>query len=74
MTAKEKADELIYQMANASHEDYCLDVELTARKCALLTADTVLSVIDIYPKHQMSASEIEAVEYWKNVKSEIEKL
>jgi hypothetical protein len=82
MTSKDKAKELIeaYKSMDIDnpHEGlggYYMNMSLDdAKSCALLTADTVLSVIDIYPKHQMSASEIEAVEYWKNVKSEIEKL
>ena len=82
MTPKEKSNELIEAYRSMPidnpHEGlggYYMNMSYDdAKSCASLAADTVLSVIDIHPKHQMSASEIEAVEYWKNVKSEIEKL
>lgn len=81
MTAREKAKELIDSYRSIAidnpHEGLggCyMNMSLDdAKSCALLAADTVLSVIDIYPKHQMSMGEIETVEYWNNVKSEIEK-
>lgn len=65
MTPKEKADQLFMSHLN------CLCVsdgtaEAKAKQSAIITANEVLSVLDMY--------HIFAVNYWKSVKEEIEKL
>lgn len=41
---------------------------------ANLCVDEILSVIDVYPRYQMTESEIETVEYWKLIKNKIKSI
>ena len=68
MTAKEKAEELFDKMFSSSRS---ITVE-QSKKCALVAVDEVIKTICYcYPINEY---EISFVEYWQEVKSEIEKL
>ena len=61
MTPKEKAIELVEDMHDAPETGY----NEHAKVCALIAVDEVLSVIWVY---------LDDVDYWEEVKQEIEKL
>lgn len=61
MTPKEKAIELVEDMHDAPETGY----NEHAKVCALIAVDEVLSVIWVY---------LDDVDYWDEVKKEIEKL
>ena len=65
MTPKEKAEELIYK-----YFDLYIDY-LTCKQCALIAVDEILHEI-IYKNP--SASALSRINYWEEVKNEIEKL
>lgn len=71
MSPNEKALKLVKKFTR-SHWNMTSRPEII--KCALICVDEILSVIDIYPRYQMSQSEIETVDYWKSVKQELLKL
>ena len=63
MTSKEKAKELVESMAFSCRE---CDYETKAKQCALIAVHEILSVIWINLDDE--------VDYWAEVKQEIEKL
>jgi len=67
MTPKEKAEELFYKMAyNSSEEDHNCS-HYVAINCSLIAVDAILNV----------AKEIatkESIDYWQEVKQEIENI
>ncbi len=65
MTPKEKAKEIIDSMMRTGdpHHTECICFEI-AKRCALIAVDTVLWM----------ASHYATIEYWQEVKQEIEKL
>jgi hypothetical protein len=63
MTPKEKAKKLVEAMAFSCRE---CDYEAKAKQCALIAVDEILSVIWINLDDE--------VDYWAEVKQEIEKL
>jgi hypothetical protein len=68
MTPKEKAEELVLKMVDTYNitSDFCYDS--TAKACALIAVDEILSVIlYIYETY-------EERKYWQQVKEEIENL
>jgi hypothetical protein len=69
MTPKEKAKELVEAMAFSCRE---CDYEAKAKQCALIAVDEILDLKHIVTlrrnKHEME------LEYWDEVKQEIEKL
>jgi hypothetical protein len=65
MTPKEKAEELFYKMLSTDKvDDYSFVGSKVAKQCALICVDEILP-INSNPK---------AIEYWEEVKQEIEKL
>jgi hypothetical protein len=65
MTSKEKAEELFYKMLSTDKlDDYSFVGSKVAKQCALICVDEILP-INSNPK---------AIEYWQEVKQEIEKL
>jgi hypothetical protein len=63
MTPKEKAEELFYKMLSTDKlDDYSFVGSKVAKQCALICVDEIMP---INPK---------AMEYWQQVKQEIEKL
>jgi len=80
MTPKEKAEELVDKYINASFNckdcnmPFC-DIKCTqlslneAKQCALIAVDEMLNDCD-----PSSPFEIERINFWENVKNEIEKL
>jgi len=64
MTPREKAEELVSEMYSAM-EEYALD--FMAEKCALIAVDEIIeATIEAYDDYY--------VQYWQEVKNEIEKL
>jgi hypothetical protein len=63
MTPKEKAQELFDKILNEI--DKTCDDYFTAKQCALIAVDEILSVVWYVPVD---------IEYWQEVKQEIEKL
>jgi hypothetical protein len=69
MTPKEKARELVEAMAFSCRE---CDYEAKAKQCALITVDEILDLKHIVTlRRNMHEMELE---YWDEVKQEIEKL
>ena len=65
MTSKEKAEELFYKMLSTDKLDsYSFVGSKVAKQCALICVDEIMP-INSNPK---------AIEYWQEVKQEIEKL
>jgi hypothetical protein len=65
MTSKEKAEELFYKMLSTDKvDDYSFVGSKVAKQCALICVDEIMP-INSNPK---------AIEYWQEVKQEIEKL
>ena len=76
MTAKEKAEELFMRNFEITVDDYC------AKQCALIAVDEILNLdlhdVGDYRDSQSSSSDFSTVKwyinYWVEVKHEIEKL
>jgi hypothetical protein len=69
MTPKEKARELVEAMAFSCRE---CDYEAKAKQCALITVDEILDLKHIVTlRRNMHEMELE---YWQEVKNEINKL
>jgi hypothetical protein len=68
MASKEKAQELVESMAFSCRE---CDYEVKAKQCALIAVDEIINT------HLLSEKDIfgiHPVDYWQEVKQEIEKL
>jgi hypothetical protein len=72
MTSKEKAEELFYKMLSTDKvDDYSFVGSKVAKQCALIAVNEILD-IDYF---DMSEEYFEnTMEYWQEVKQEIEKL
>jgi hypothetical protein len=66
MTAKEKANELVDKMLN--QQSYSEDL-YDAKQCALVAVDEILNDCDA-----SSPFEVDRIDFWQQVKTEIEKL
>ena len=73
MTPKEKAIELIQAMAFSCRE---CDYEAKAKQCALIAVDEIIQSCPLEPAHPYDyvIAEREAMDFWQEVKQEIEKL
>ena len=67
MTPKEKALELVQKYFKANHQPYGFK---DAKQCALIAVDEIINAIDW---HEFETPNKE-LEYWKQVKQELEKL
>ncbi len=86
MTPKEKAEELVDKMYNTEHcgiehfpnKNYCDCVEINyhqAKQCALIAVDEVQQLIkDLSSCKNRFIYIIDEMNYWQEVKQEIEKL
>jgi len=82
MTPKEKAEELVYKYENlVTTWDCYWDTEIPVenrlpemKQCALIAVDEILNNFGLQTTGQTFYTEYRAVEYWKEVKQEIEKL
>ena len=74
MTPKEKAEELFNKMLVKAYEVDCLGGEyMVAKRCALIAVDEILKVA--LPSSDFDGDINEnTIEYWQEVKQEIEKL
>ena len=66
MKAKEKAEQLVNKMFNWIEGGSVIEYE-SARECALIAVDEILSIIDEEEQYR-------AYKYWQEVKQEIENL
>lgn len=66
MEAKEKAEQLVNKMFNWIEGGSAIEYE-SARECALIAVDEILSIIDEEEQYR-------AYKYWQEVKQEIENL
>ncbi len=66
MTPQEKAEEILYKFKNSECKDGYNDVRdiFASKRCALIAVDEILSIL--FQHHE--------IDYWKEVKQEIEKL
>ena len=71
MTPKEKAQELIDKMERPLLDDYFLDYNPYYKQCALIALDEILNYLTKSLDVQVS---LNAVNYWQEVKQEIENL
>jgi hypothetical protein len=74
MTQKEKAEELVDQFMEHTVEwdnvtEYAFDSEYHAKQCALIAVDEIIEALD---EHHWQNRLI--IDYWNEVKQEIEKL
>jgi hypothetical protein len=70
MTPKEKAKELVYKYNNGPSLFHSIDF-YQAKECALIAVDEILNAIDWDYYEGSQGTELN---YWKEVKQEIEKL
>ena len=74
MTPKEKAEELVdkyMNIRNVKLSDYSIIYLPTAKQCALISVDEILKAVD-NPDEKYSMKD--SVDYWQEVKQEIENL
>jgi hypothetical protein len=73
MTPKEKARELVEAMAFSCRE---CDYESKAKQCALIAVEEIINSSPLEPAHPYDyvIAEREAMEFWQEVKNEINKL
>jgi hypothetical protein len=73
MTPKEKAMELVEAMAFSCRE---CDYESKAKQCALIAVEEIINSSPLEPAHPYDyvIAEREAMEFWQEVKNEINKL
>ncbi len=76
MEAKDKAKELVqcylYKVIEFAYAE--TDYKELAKQCALIAVDEILNNFGLQTTGQTFYTEYRAVEYWKEVKQEIEKL
>ena len=72
MTPKEKAKQLvdIYKIFVIGRNDSVIEKQ-NAKKCALIAVDEIL---DVVIKNDVDVWDIDILNYWQEVKTEIEKL
>jgi hypothetical protein len=73
MTPKEKARELVEAMAFSCRE---CDYESKAKQCALIAVEEIINSSPLEPAHPYDyvIAEREAMEFWQEVKNEINKI
>jgi hypothetical protein len=73
MTPKEKARELVEAMAFSCRE---CDYESKAKQCALIAVEEIINSSPLEPAHPYDyvIAEREAMEFWQEVKNEIQKI
>jgi len=71
MTPKEKAQELIDKMKRPLNDDYVVDYNPYYKECALIAVDEILKAVNDPDETFLSK---DGIDYWQEVKKEIEKL
>ena len=79
MTTKEKAEDLIHQyriMLMDYGDDYGEEilVSILSSRCALIAVDEILNALKHPPNFNRQVVNINTLEYWAEVKQEIENL
>ncbi len=78
MTPKEKAIGLVYKFyTRKSEDDLVLTIYWTSAKgCALLAVDEILEFMKMYDEYNETLSNANSIwiDYWQQVKNEIEKI
>ena len=76
MNAKEKAQELYgkhYQISMNSTNPKYRSSQVIKGHC-IIYVKGIIEVLDIFPRHQMTSSEIERLDYWKQVLTELNQM
>ena len=73
MTPKEKAIELVSRFLTYSNQFYDNDI-IDAKECALIAVEEILPIIQSYEDALSASQKSDELEYWQEVKQEIEKL
>ena len=73
MTPKEKAIELVSRFLTYSNQFYDNDIR-DAKECALIAVEEILPIIQSYEDALSASQKSDELEYWQEVKQEIEKL
>jgi len=79
MTPKEKAEELVEAFMNIKHQklsDYSIIYHPTAKQCALISVNETLLTLnkDIRDLDVVGNVLLDLIDYWNEVKQEIEQL
>ena len=76
MTPKEKAIELIKKFSSFAHDEFGHEKinNYKSKQCALISVDEILNNFGLRTNGQNFYTEYSAVEYYQEVKAEIEKL
>jgi hypothetical protein len=71
MTPKEKANEIFSKMHNEVYESYGTEIGFISKQCALIAVDEIISlnIFDYYESDRKIR-----IEYWQEVKQELENL
>ena len=76
MTPKEKAQELYYKILKHSFSDESVSALHRAKQCALIAVDEIINTLnsDIRDLDVRGNILLDLIDYWREVKQEIEKL
>ena len=76
MTPKEKAQELFYKILKHSFSDESVSALHRAKQCALIAVDEIINTLnsDIRDLDVRGNILLYLIDYWREVKQEIEKL
>jgi hypothetical protein len=70
MTPKEEAKELVNKFVSLDNDIFCSVNYPYSKQCALIAVDEILNTIE----YSSQADELSKVNYWQEIKQEIEKL
>jgi hypothetical protein len=73
MLLKEKAEELVEKYAIWSWNETVCDYDV-AKQCALIAVDEIIPIVNSYENALPASQQSNYLEYWQEVKKEIEKL
>jgi hypothetical protein len=75
-TAKEKAEELVKKFLTIEMTMYINDLPymLLSKQCALIAVDEIIPIVNSYENALPALQQSNYLEYWYEVKKEIEKL
>lgn len=71
MSPKEKAEELVNKFTRPIDDDYFNNYNPFGKECAILSVEEILEAL---PPFELALECVAKIEFWNNVKQEIEKL
>ena len=74
MNTKEKAIEIIESFRDGILVLTLFKDKEVLVKCAIIHVKGIIEVLDIYPRHQMTSFEIERLDYWNEVLTELNQM